>query len=59
MYSLLSKVFKSLSGLRVIVIRLNRWILPFGGVASGRVCAQPVKQACWVVGLVGFPIKFV
>ena len=28
-------------------ILLNGWILPVGGVASARVCAQPVKQACF------------
>ena len=29
-----------------MAILLNGWILPVGGVASGRVCAQPAKQAC-------------
>ena len=25
---------------------VNEWILPIGGVASGRVCSEPAKQAC-------------
>ena len=31
---------------RVKAILLNGWILPVGGVASGRVCALPAKQIC-------------
>ena len=34
-------------GSTVMAIFLNGWILPVGGVASGR--AQPAKQACWYV----------
>ena len=30
-------------------ILLNGWILPVSGVTSGRVCAQPAKQACLVI----------
>ena len=32
---------------RVTAILLNGWILPVGGASSGRVCAQPTKQACF------------
>ena len=35
------------TGSKVTAILLNLWILPVGGVASGRVCAQPAKQACF------------
>ena len=28
------------------MILQSGWILPVGWVASGRVCAQPAKQAC-------------
>ena len=35
-----------ITGSKVTAILLNGWILPVGGVASGRVCAQPAKQAC-------------
>ena len=31
---------------KVTAIFLNLWILPVGGVALGRVCTQPVEQAC-------------
>ena len=37
-----------ITGSKVTAILLNGWILPFGGVASGRVCAQPAKQACHI-----------
>ena len=33
-------------GSKVTVILLNGLILPVGDAASGRVCAQPSKQAC-------------
>ena len=33
-----------------MAILLKMWILPIGGIASGRVCAQPAKHA----GLCGF-----
>ena len=33
-------------GLKVTAILLNGLIFPIGRVASGRVCAQPAKQAC-------------
>ena len=33
---------------KVTAILLNGWILPVGGVASGRVCVQPAKQACFL-----------
>ena len=33
-------------GSKVMAILMNGLILPVGGVALGRVCAQPVKQAC-------------
>ena len=36
-----------ITGSKVTVILLNAWILPVGGAASGRVCAQPAKQACF------------
>ena len=36
-----------ITGSKVTAILLNGWILPVGGVASGRVCAQPAKQACY------------
>ena len=29
-----------------MAILLNRFILPIGEVASGRVCAMPAKQPC-------------
>ena len=32
-------------GLKVTAVLLKRLILPIGGVALGRVCAQPVIQA--------------
>ena len=32
-------------GSKITAILLNVWILPSGGAASGRVCAQPAKQA--------------
>ena len=35
-----------ISGLIVTEILLNNKILRNGGVASGRVCAEPEKQAC-------------
>ena len=35
------------TGSKVTAILLNGWILPVGGVASGKVCAQPAKQACF------------
>ena len=31
------------------IILLNRWILPIGKVASGRVCAHPAKLAGFVL----------
>ena len=36
-----------MTGSKVTSILVNKWILPVGGVVSGRVCAQPVKQACF------------
>ena len=33
-----------ITGLKVMAILLTGWILPVGGVALGRVCAQPAKQ---------------
>ena len=33
-----------ITGSKVMAILLNGWILPVGGVALGRVCAQPAKQ---------------
>ena len=35
-----------IAGLKETVILLNGWILTIGGALSGRVCAQPGKQAC-------------
>ena len=35
-----------ITGSKVTVILVNGWILPVGGDTSGRVCAQPAKQAC-------------
>ena len=32
---------------KVMASLLNGWVLPFCGVASGRVCAQPAKHACY------------
>ena len=37
---------KCITGSKVTAILLNGWILPVVGVVSGRVCAQPAKQAC-------------
>ena len=34
-------------GSQIKAFLLIMWILPAGGVASERVCAQPVKQACY------------
>ena len=36
-----------ITGSKVTAILMKGWILPIGGVASGRVCAQPAKQACF------------
>ena len=36
-----------ITGSKVTAILLNGWILPIGGASSGRVCAQPAKQACF------------
>ena len=36
-----------INGFKVTAILLNGWILPVGGVALGRVSAQPAKQACF------------
>ena len=36
-----------ITGSKVTAILLNGLILPVGGVASGRVCSQPAKQACF------------
>ena len=36
-----------ITGSKVTAILLNGWILPVVGVANGRVCAQPAKQACF------------
>ena len=38
-----------ITGSKVMTVWLNWWILPVGGVASRRVCAQPVKQACFIL----------
>ena len=37
-------IYDSIIGSKVTVILLVWWILPIGGIASGRVCAQPAKQ---------------
>ena len=37
--------------LKVTAIWLNGWILHIGGVALGRVCAQPAKQACFLFNI--------
>ena len=36
-----------ITGSKVTAILLNLWVLSVGGVASGRVCEQPAKQACF------------
>ena len=36
-----------ITGSKITVTLLNGWILPVGGAALGRVCAQPAKQACF------------
>ena len=33
---------------KLTAILLNKWTLPIGGVASGRVCVQPAKPACFL-----------
>ena len=33
----------------IIGSTVRAWILPVGGVASGRVRAHPAMQACWYV----------
>ena len=38
-----------ITGSKVTAILLNWWILRVGGVASGRVCAHCVKQACFLL----------
>ena len=38
-----------ITGSKVLAVLLNWWILPVGGVASGRVCAQPAQQACFTI----------
>ena len=35
-----------IAGSKVTAILLNVWIFPIGEALSGRVCAQPAKQAC-------------
>ena len=40
-------------GLKVTVILMIGWILLFGGASSGRVCAQPAKQACSLATFLG------
>ena len=37
-----------MTGIKATAILLNEWIFPVGGVASGRVCAQLAKQACFI-----------
>ena len=34
-----------IAGSKVTAIWLNWWILPIGGASSGRICAEPAKQA--------------
>ena len=36
-----------IAGSKVVAILLNGWILPIGEASSGRVRAQPAKQACF------------
>ena len=38
-----------ITGSKVTAILLNGLIFPIGGASSGRVCAQPVKQACFII----------
>ena len=37
-----------ITGSKVTVILLNRWIFPVGEVSLGRVCAQPAKHASYL-----------
>ena len=32
---------------KVTAVLLNGWILPISGVASRKICSQPVKQSCF------------
>ena len=38
-----------ITGSKVTAILLNGWILFVSGIASGRVCAQPAKQASLII----------
>ena len=44
---------------KVTTILLDGWIFPVGGVALGRICAQPAEQACFYENKTKFPPEYV